>query len=76
MTMQNIYEGIEHIVHISTNIGKSCEHCSEWVGADRFAESVNHYLEKHGYKLLHVGSECDLDEEGKPCHHTVAVLGK
>ena len=76
MTTQNIYEGVGHVVHISTNIGTSCEHCSERVGSDRFAESVNHYLEKHGYKLFHIGSECDLDAEGKPCHHTVAVLGK
>ena len=76
MTRQNICEGIGHVVHISTNIGTSCEHCSEWVGTDRFAALVNHYLEKHGYKLLHVGSESDLDAEGKPCYHTVAVLGK
>lgn len=76
MTTQNIYEGIVHVVYISTNIGESCKHCSEWVGTDRFAESVNHYIEKHKYRLLHVGSECDSDSEGKPCHHTVAVLGK
>ena len=76
MTKQDCYEGIEHVVHISTNIGSCCEHCSERVGADRFAESVNHYIEKHGYRLLHMGSECDTASNGKPCHHTVAVLGK
>lgn len=76
MTTKNIYEGIEHVVHISTNIETSCEHCIERVGADRFSESVNHYIEKHKYRLLHVGSECDTDAEGKPCHHTIAVLGK
>jgi len=47
MSTQNIYEGIGHIVHISANIGRSCEHCSEQVGIDRFAVSFNHYLEKH-----------------------------
>jgi len=46
------------------------------MGDESFAESINHYMDKHEYKLLHIGSECDTDTEGKPCHHTVAVLGK
>jgi hypothetical protein len=33
-------------------------------------------MDKHGYKLLHVGGENDQDNEGKSIQHTVAVLGK
>lgn len=79
--MKHIYEGIRHVVHISTNISTSCEHCSKSVGGypgdgeHSLAESINHYIEKHGYKLLHLGTETSHDTEGKPWHSTIAVLG-
>lgn len=66
---------VNHVVHISTNIGVSCEHCSESIGVDRFAESINHYINKHGYKLLHVGQETSEGSDGL-WHHSVAVLGR
>lgn len=69
-------EGIAHTIYISTDIAKVCEHCAEYLRSENFAASVNHYIEEHGYKLLHVGSETDNDHEGKPFHKTVAVLGK
>ena len=69
-------QAIAKIVHVSTNVGRACEACREAsVGLDRFAAGVNHYLEVHGYVLLHVGTETDQDEEGRPAHATVAVLG-
>ena len=74
--MSSLYEGICHVVHISTGIAKHCEHCSKWIGAERFAESINHYIEVHGYKLLHIGTETTRNDEGKPWHTTVAVLGR
>lgn len=71
------YEGIQHIVYISTNIGTWCEHCgSVNIGMDKFAESVNHYIENHGYKLLHVGQESKETDKGNPISDTIAVLGK
>lgn len=76
MTLQNYHEDIQHVVYISTNIGVSCEHCNESVGLDRFAESINHYINQHEYKLLHVGTETSHNMDGKPWHSTVAVLGK
>lgn len=76
MTTQNYYEGVKHVVHISSDIGTACEHCGEKVGIERFAESINHYIDQHGYKLLHVGAQAIHDDQGKPCHCTVAVLGK
>lgn len=66
----------QHIVHISTNIGKRCEHCPSQVGGEHFAESVNHYVEQHGYEVLHIGTETIPDANGGPWHTTVAVVGK
>jgi hypothetical protein len=67
-----------HIVHISTRVGTQCEHCTPLVqvGLDDFAKSVNHYIEKHGYTLLHVGTETSHDSDGKLWHSTIALLGK
>ena len=66
----------KHLVHISTNTGTGCEHCGTPVGLEHFAKSVNHYIEQHGYTLLHVGTETSHDMRGELCHSTVAVLGK
>jgi hypothetical protein len=66
----------KHVVHISTNITTGCAHCKQRIGGEDFAESVNHYLEKHGYKLLHVGSETTHDSDGGSWHSTVAIVGK
>ena len=76
MTQENFYNGIEHIVHISTNISTGCKLCSFSIRNDNFAENVNHFINQHGYKLLHIGAEADVNDEGKTIHHTVAVLGK
>jgi len=76
MTTQNYYKGVQHTVYISTSMGVGCEHCRTQIAADRFAESTNHYIEQHGYKVLHVGAETSRDMDGKPWHSTVAVLGK
>lgn len=76
MSNQNYYEGINHVVHISTDEGKSCEHCDFRVGLENFAESINHYINDHGYKLLHVGQESSRDFEGNPFQLTAATLGK
>lgn len=73
-------ENVKRTVEISSNIGQGCDHCDEWVGASMrgnggVATSINHYIEAHGYKLLHVGSQTSRDDEGKPWHSTVAILG-
>lgn len=66
----------KHVVHITTDVSKGCEHCHFTIGSDRLAESINHYISEHGYKLLHVGQETTSDQDGKPWHTTAAVLGK
>jgi len=75
MSTRNYYEGIKHVVHIHTNYPTNCEHCSASFEANRFAESMNHYVEQHGYKLLHVGSET-ANFEGNHWYFSVATLGK
>jgi hypothetical protein len=72
----SIVHQIEKIVHVSTNVSSGCLECGgAAVGQDRFAASVNHYLEEHGYVLLHVGQETDQDAEGRQIRSTVAVIG-
>ena len=69
-------EDVQHVVHISTNEKKACELCGHMLLAeDSLAGPVNHYLQEHGYKLLHVGSETSHGQSG-PRHSTVAVVGK
>lgn len=67
---------MRHTVHLSTNVGKACEHCpnGKWA-IDDIAGAANHYLEEHGYVLLHVGPESSTDDHGKPTYHTVFVVG-
>lgn len=69
----------KRILYINTNISaipNTCEHCGhEFTEYAGFAGQVNHYLEQHGYTLLHVGAESSRDyNTGQPYHSTVAVL--
>jgi len=76
MTGQDYYKGVEHVVHISTNVSKTCEFCAFSIDTENFDGSINHYISDHGYKLLHVGQETHRDLMGHPLQVTVAVLGK
>lgn len=69
------YADVQQVVHISTSIGTGCKHCGESIGLEQFAQSINHYIQAHGYKLLHVGQETEHGSEG-PWQSTVAVLGR
>lgn len=76
MANQNYYDGVSHVVHVSSDESKNCEHCAFQFGSESFAESVNHYMSDHGYKLHHVGQETSRDTAGNPFQLTVAVIGK
>ena len=65
---------IKHVVRVSTDSGMICEYCRLSLSERKFAELVNHYIDKHKLKLLHVGTETRRDDEGKPSYSTVAVL--
>lgn len=75
MADKSYYEGVGHIVHISTGDTRRCDHCEQMIGGSNFSDSVNHYISAHRYKLLHVGAETSRDDDGNPWQMTVAVLG-
>ncbi len=79
MTKIGNLDEIKHIIHISSKNEPRCElcehnHISENLYNIDFA--VNHYIDKHGYKLLHIGSENLRDEEGNLLTHSAAIVGK
>jgi hypothetical protein len=77
MSTESIYEGISHVVHLSTNTGKNCEHCNKGsFSIDDLGELINHYIDEHDYKLLHIGSEFGRDLNGATVHYTAAIVGK
>ena len=67
-------ETIKRTVQIASNISSGCDHCSEDVG-DAVSDGINHYIEAHGYWLLHVGTETYQSNSGDLWHNTVAILG-
>jgi hypothetical protein len=67
---------VKRTTEVSSNISRGCEHCGHSIGGeDNVADSINHYIEAHGYRLLHVGPQTHVGHDGKPYHTTVAVLG-
>jgi hypothetical protein len=76
MSEENHYAGIDHVIKLSTNISTVCKECDRSIDPDDFPESVNHYIQKHGYKLLHIGAETCTNVDGKPWNSTIAILGK
>lgn len=64
------------VVTISSDVGSKCKHCDEFLGLNKFDFSVNHYIQAHGYRILHVGQQTSYDAESKPWQSTVAVLAK
>lgn len=74
----NYYEGITSTIYISTNMGGfSCTICSPQEKFINIDEKINHFIETHGFKLLHVGQETGRNiDDGSPFHASVAILGK
>ncbi len=69
-------KSIGFVVRISSSDGAACKECSRFFdGSTEFAKAVNHYLRRHTYQLLHVGSEAGTDYDSKSCQHTVAIVG-
>ncbi len=69
-------KSIRFVVRVTSDVGIACKECGAPVnGTSDFAGAVNHYLEDHKYKLLHVGSEPGTDYNGEACQVTVAIVG-
>ena len=72
---------IRETFEIHTNTGSgTCPVCSKklsmTITGQRIDGAINHVLQHDGWRLLHIGSEWDEDEEGKSVSHTVAFFGK
>lgn len=75
MLQNNIIE----VMSLSTNSPlRTCPICDKnmYYGGDDLASNINHYLQTHQYRLLHVGQETTQDTDGNIYHHTVAILGQ
>ena len=67
MTSHKNLEDIKHIIHITTRHEPFCEFCGGQDYREKLYDldnAVNHYIEKHGYKLLHLGPETNIDKRG------------
>ena len=64
-------------IYVNSSVGETCKHCDFYTGhsGTDIADSINHYIQEHGYKRLHVGTESSEDNEGRLWQNTVAVLG-
>ncbi len=76
MSSENIYGGINEVLHINTEESTKCEPCDQTFNYDNFAGAMNHYMKNHGYRILHIGTETNLDGQGRIWNRTAAVLGK
>jgi len=72
----NQYAGLGSVVKLDTNISKACLHCpGEFFDGEDIDNAINHYVQKHHYRVLHVGTETSHGQDGKPWHNTVAIVG-
>lgn len=65
---------VQRTIELSSNIHRGCDHCNESF-TENVSEGINHLISAHGYRLLHVGTESTLAQDGSPYHTTVAILG-
>ena len=71
----NQIKNVKHTVYFSTNSNQGCTLCAGLKHGCDIDSWVNHYIDQHGYSLLHVGSEWGMDSSGASISHTVAMLG-
>lgn len=69
------FSEVGNVVRLSSDETQSCV-CGEALRGEGLDKAINHYLEVHGYQLLHVGQETTRDMDGNIWHNTVAILGR
>jgi len=68
---------IETTITVSSSGSPTCKECKSGPGFNStLGERIEHHLKVHGYKLLYFGQQTTGDDEGRPWHNIVAVLGK
>jgi tRNA U54 and U55 pseudouridine synthase Pus10 len=76
MSSSSEYVGIKKVVQISSGTLEACMVCADSLNAtEDFSGAVNHYLDTHGYRLLHIGQQTSRVDEGLRSD-TVAILGQ
>lgn len=75
MAQSNPYSGIKSVLHLSSDGNSSCSECKRY-GFPTLEGAVNHWMQEHGYKLLHVGQKTHRDQDGNLYHTTVAIVGE
>jgi hypothetical protein len=66
----------KHVVHMTSGSDQGCPHCpGEAPPSKDWRAAVEHCIQRHGYRLLHVGTETTTAADGSLRHATVAVLG-
>ena len=65
----------KEIIQLKSSEWSGCSWCKEGKLPEALDERVNHYVSKHGFKILHVGQETTWDMNSNAWHMTVAVLG-
>lgn len=72
---------VKQVTRVSSQVWEACPFCddgasmSERDGTVFLVNQVNHLIEAHGFRLLHVGQQTDWTEAGETVQYTVAVLG-
>ena len=69
----DIYDGIKEVKQITPDDVERCQPC-DYLPTD-FADTINHYITCHGYRLLHVGSHTTPDG-ANVLSELIALLGK
>lgn len=76
MSSSSEYAGIKKVVQVSSGSLEACMVCGDSLNAtEDFSGAVNHYLDIHGYRLLHMGQQTSRADEGLRTD-TVAILGQ
>jgi hypothetical protein len=68
-------ETVKRTVRLASDEGRSCDHCTFRGQPHELDTQINHYIERHGYRLLHLGTETTAGDRGEAFHRVVAVLG-
>lgn len=77
-------QDIKNVIQIMSGIiDGGCDHCHDEIKSfpimgvcdEYHTNKVNHYVQKHGYKILHVGQYTDTEVDGGLWHGVIFVLG-
>ena len=71
----NNYEGITDVIQITSNRIERCHGVDCELPRD-FASALNHHINEHGYKILHLGTQSFLHDSGNIGYEVIALLGK